>query len=55
MSVLAQDLFYAARLLKKQPGVTAIMVISLALGIGVRALLLSVSTRARSNSEGSFF
>jgi len=41
MSVLAQDLFYAARLLKKQPGVTAIMVISLALGIGANTLIFS--------------
>jgi hypothetical protein len=41
MSVLAQDLIYSARLLKKQSGVTAIMVISLALGIGANTFIFS--------------
>src|SRR5262249_8243915 len=42
MQTLRQDLRYGARMLHKQKGITAIVVFSLALGIGANTALFSV-------------
>lgn len=42
LSVLLQDVRYVIRLLRKQPGVTAIIVVSLALGIGANSMIFTL-------------